>query len=263
MEAAARWRELLSGPADRIPLDEAALLVSAHARPGLDVAAQLGRLDRLASAVDGDGAAAVGEVLFGRLGLRGDTATYDDPRNSYLDRVLDRGRGIPISLSILLIEVGRRRGVQLEGVAFPGHFLVRDRTRPDTLIDAFGAGRHLDRAACVRLWHTVVGPDAPFDPAALAPAPVVDILGRVLANLERSFRNRGDPLGLGWVAGLRAALPGQSPGRRLELAATLDRLGRHDQAATVLDALADDPRLAPATAAEVRRRAVATHAHRN
>ena len=75
------------------------------------------------------GPADTGEVcrfVFETLGVRGDLQTYDDPRNSYLDQVLDRRLGIPISISVLLMEIGRRCGVPLEGVGMPGHFLLRD-----------------------------------------------------------------------------------------------------------------------------------------
>ena len=106
-------------PESVVPLDEAALLISAHANPALDVAAQLRRLDRLATRVERADSSGLCRLLFEQLGLRGDRERYDDPVNSYLDQVLERRRGIPISLSVLLIEVGRRCGVCLEAVGMP------------------------------------------------------------------------------------------------------------------------------------------------
>jgi regulator of sirC expression with transglutaminase-like and TPR domain len=253
MDPTARWRELLQRRV--VPLDEAALLVSAHASPGLDVAAQLRRLDQLAGRVAAPKSTdAVVDLLFRRVGLLGDTATYTDPRNSYLDQVLDRRLGIPISLSILLIEVGRRCGLELEGVGMPGHFLVRDRADPDQLIDAFGGGRRLDPAACRALFDAVVGPGVAYDHSALAASGTRAILARVLANLDRSFRERGDLGGLGWVTTLRLAMPALPVALRVDLAATLGELGRCGEELAVLhDALAL-PELPAVLVAEIRRR---------
>ncbi|MDA8045945.1 MAG: transglutaminase-like domain-containing protein, partial [Actinomycetota bacterium] len=135
MDVPARWADLVRRPEPEVPLDEAALLISAAADPGLDVDAQMARLDDLGARVGSDEPDAVSRLLFGELGLRGDRDGYYQPVNSYLDRVLDRGLGIPITLAVLLVEVGRRAGVVLEAVGMPGHFLVRDPARPGTLID--------------------------------------------------------------------------------------------------------------------------------
>ncbi len=145
MDASARWSELMGFPEDAVPLDEAALLISAHANPELDVSSQLRRLDHLATQVDRGDSGGLCRVLFEQLGLRGDREHYDDPANSYLDQVLDRRRGIPISLSVLLIEVGRRCGVPLEAVGMPGHFLVRDPSAPEHLIRRVRPGATLDQ----------------------------------------------------------------------------------------------------------------------
>ena len=81
----------------------------------------------------------------------GDRSTYTDWRNSCLDHVLETGRGIPITLSVLLIEVARRRGVELVGIGMPAHFLVGDPTDPEWFVDPFHGGRTLDRAGCEAL----------------------------------------------------------------------------------------------------------------
>src|SRR5918994_7783730 len=103
-----RFAELVRGPEERCELDVGALLIAAHARRDLDVDAQLRRLDELAAGCPGSDLEALTSHLCGTLGFRGDTDDYSNPRNSLLDVVLDRRLGIPISLSIVMLEVGRR-----------------------------------------------------------------------------------------------------------------------------------------------------------
>ena len=203
----------MEGPADHLALDEAALVIAAHANPGLDVAAQLQRLDDVAALVATADTSALCRVLFEQLGLKGDHDNYDDPVNSYLDRVLDRRRGIPISLSVLLIEVGRRCGLSLEGVGMPGHFLVRDPTSPRVLIDAFGGGQLLDFAGCERILRAVTGSPVQLTAAMLATTGPRAILARMLANLDRSFERRADHRSLLWVSRV-APRNTRSPPRR-------------------------------------------------
>jgi regulator of sirC expression with transglutaminase-like and TPR domain len=263
MDPSARWEQLLSGPETTLRLDEAALLIAAHAHPGLDVDEELRRLDRLAAAVEGDGADAVSELLFHRLGIAGNARDYDNPENSYLDGVIDRGLGIPISLSVLLIEVGRRRGVPLEGVGLPGHYLVRDRSRPELLIDAYGGGRRLDYAGCRELFQGLAGPGAHLHPAMLAPTGSRATLDRMLANLDRAFRLRRDFAGLAWVTPLRVAIPDQPMAVLVGAAGTLGELGRYDRAAALLDTLSVRADLPAETATQLRNRAITMRARLN
>jgi regulator of sirC expression with transglutaminase-like and TPR domain len=221
-----------------LPLDEAALLISAQANEALDVQAQLRRLDELASRVPGADVAALCRFLFDDFGLRGDREGYDDPLNSYLDRVLDRGRGIPISLSVLLIEIGRRCGIRLEAVGMPGHFLVRDPASPEALIDAFDAGRRLDYPACERLFRTATGSSARLTTDMLATTGHRAVLVRMLANLDVSFARRNDHKSLAWVSALRMRIPETPAADRVQLAGRLAALGRFDYAADVLEELA-------------------------
>lgn len=261
MDFLARWRHIVQRP--EVPLDEGALLIAAHGNPGLDVDAQLARLDELAATVaqaDADGICA---MLFGDLGLRGDDRTYDDPRNSYLDQVLDRRLGIPISLSVLLIEVGRRRGVPLEGVGMPGHFLVRDPTAPGLLIDAFGGGRRLDHQACEQLLRRTMRRPVLLEQTMLDTVTPRAILARMLANLHNSFTRRADRQGLVWVTRLRAATPGLPSGNRVELATDLAGFGLFDEAADLLDALADDHEIDEGVSAKLRARATGLRANLN
>src|SRR5207244_3904709 len=132
--ARASFAALIDRPGEEIPLAEAALLIAAEEYPGLDIGEYLSRLDALADtvreAVDNvSHPEEVGVLLTNHLhdseGFRGNVDDYYDPRNSFLNEVFDRRRGIPISLSILYIEVGRRLGVSLRGIGMPGHFLVQ------------------------------------------------------------------------------------------------------------------------------------------
>ena len=222
-------------PEAQVPLDEAALLISAHANPELDVPAQLRRLDAIAEGVVPREVPALCRVLFGELELRGDRERYDDPLNSYLDQVLDRRRGIPISLAVLLIEIGRRCGLRLEAVGMPGHFLVRDPAAPGELIDAFDAGRRLGHADCERLLRAATGGAAPLTPEMLSTTGPWATLTRMLANLDGSFGRRRDQSSLAWVSDLRLRIPKASLADRAQLAARLAALGRLDAAATVLE----------------------------
>ena len=124
VEVTERFTDLMRRPEPAIPLDEVALLIAAHDHP-VDLDAELGALDDLAASVASPDPAMVAERLFVDLGYAGNSADYGDPRNSYLDEVRARRLGIPITLSVLMLEVARRRGVELAGVGMPGHFLVR------------------------------------------------------------------------------------------------------------------------------------------
>jgi regulator of sirC expression with transglutaminase-like and TPR domain len=134
----------------RIELARVCLMLAADAYPDLDVERYLGDLERLAmrlrrrlpqTAGAEDKLIALNRFLFDDLGYQGNAADYYDPRNSYLNEVMDRRTGIPITLSILYMEVGRRIGLPLEGVSFPGHFLVRLRLRAQMLVlDPFDGG---------------------------------------------------------------------------------------------------------------------------
>jgi regulator of sirC expression with transglutaminase-like and TPR domain len=249
------WRELLTRPEAEVPLDRAALLIAAQGEPDLDVAAQLARLDDLAAQIGPTDTEGVCRLVFETLGVQGDSTTYDDPKNSYLDQVLDRRLGIPISLSVLLIEVGRRCGVPLEGVGMPGHFLVRDPGDPDQLIDAFSGGRRLGPAACARLLATVVGADVTLQAGLLAPVGTRAIVARMLANLDLSFRRREDREGVRWATRLRAAIPGLPAAEQLAMAENLAGFGCHREAASLFEEVARGPGVSGETARSLRTRA--------
>jgi len=229
-----RFEVLVRAPEHDLPLAEAALLIAAHDHP-VDVAAQLAILDALAL-----GAPRTPEMLarhlFTELGFAGNDTAYTDPRNSYLDEVLRRRLGIPITLSVLMLEVGRRRGLLLEGVGMPGHFLVR--ADDGAFYDAFHGGLRLDEQGCRRIFETTRGP-MPFLAEYLAPVGSRAILARMLANLVQSAAGR-DPGTTVWATRLRLRIPGLSIVERRAGAALLGRLGRFAEAARAFDALAVD-----------------------
>src|SRR5204862_6211385 len=126
------------------------LMIAQDAYPKLELERYLGEIERMALRLRGrmpqtmapeERVAALNEFLFGDMGYAGNTEEYYDPRNSYLNEVMDRKIGIPITLSVLYMAVGRRVGLPLEGVSFPGHFLVRLKLRNGLLVlDPFAAG---------------------------------------------------------------------------------------------------------------------------
>src|SRR5437762_6981207 len=162
--AGVRFAELVRRDEEAVPLDEAALLIAAHAYPDLDVAAELARLDELAGRCPGDELDVLLEYVFGELGFTGNRMDYYDPRNSFLNDVVARRLGIPITLAMVAMEMGRRIGVPLLGVGMPGHFLVR---YGPVVIDPFTGGRRLDEDDCRQLLSGALG--AGVDPSAFDP----------------------------------------------------------------------------------------------
>ena len=253
-----RFAELVARPDDEIPLDEAALLIAAHARPELDLAAEFGRLDDLAAGCKEATLDGLTRHLFDELGFRGNTENYQDPDNSYLDQVVRRGLGLPITLSVVVMEVGRRLGVPLDGVGMPGHFLVRHRSEPGTFLDPFGGGRRLDAHGCRMIFESLGG--ANWDDAYLTPVGARAILNRMLLNLQGLFLP-SDLRSAAWVLELRLTIPELSLVDRLGLARALGSLGRFGAAATALDRAADE--LSPEEAVTVRAESRALRARHN
>src|SRR5688572_18786731 len=184
------------------PLDHAALLIGAWDYPERDPARYREQLDEIASftapevsrASSGIGRArAISDCLFERLGFCGNTDDYYDPRNSFLTEVLDRRTGIPISLSVLYLEVARRVGVLAQGVNFPGHFLVRVAIEDAWLfLDPFSNGRVLSPADLENLLRKTTTPDAVLEPSVIAAASKRQILSRMLVNLAGIYGRQGD-----------------------------------------------------------------------
>jgi regulator of sirC expression with transglutaminase-like and TPR domain len=256
--AMAHFADLVSRPEDKIPLDEAALLIAYQARPGLDIGAVLARLDDLAASCHPPTFDGLVRHLFEDLGFRGNAEHYQDPDNSYLDQVLQRRVGIPISLSVLTMEVGRRLGVGLDGVGMPGHFLVRHRADPAMFLDPFGGGRRLDPAGCQAIFATLGGTG--WNDAYLDPVGPRTILNRMLLNLQGLFLP-ADLKSAAWVLQLRLTIPGLAVADRLGLARALGSLGLFGAAAAGLDAVAEG--LPDDEAATLRGEALALRARSN
>ena len=200
-----RFTQLVSGPEEELDLAEAALLIAQEEHPELDVAAYLRRLDGLAAAVRArlpeapeptDIIHSLNIQLFGEEGLVGNESEYYDPRNSFLNEVLDRKRGIPITLSVIYLEVGRRLGLPLAGVGFPGHFLVKySGADGELVLDPFAGGVTLSREELAQKLRRMYGDANPFlaqIPQLLAPASKKEILLRMLHNLKGIYLQQND-----------------------------------------------------------------------
>jgi len=181
----------------------AALAIAGVEYPALDAGPYVQRLERMGEAAEGRmqrhaGAAehvqiaTLNAYLYEELGFSGNRERYDDPRNSFLNEVLDRRVGIPISLAIVYLEIGRRAGVRLEGVNFPGHFLVRapglaSGAEDELIIDPFHSGALLSEVDCRHLLRQHLGDEAAFDRSLLATATRQHIVVRMLVNLKRLY----------------------------------------------------------------------------
>jgi regulator of sirC expression with transglutaminase-like and TPR domain len=221
MDITERFAFVVQQPDDEIALDEAAFLIAAHDHP-VDVDAGLRDLDALAAEIGGVDVPALAHELFVARGFAGNTVDYGDPRNSYLDVVLARRLGLPITLSVLMIEVGRRLGLALCGVGMPGHFLVGVVDADDSFVDPFHQGALLT-AADARALYERTHPGAMFTEAYLEPVGPRAVLARMLANLVHSFGTR-TPLAAVWALELRLAIPDLPDRDRADGARLLARL---------------------------------------
>ncbi|HEV8712716.1 MAG TPA: tetratricopeptide repeat protein [Candidatus Binatia bacterium] len=200
-----RFTQLVSGSEEELDLAEAALLIAQEEHPDLDIAAYLRRLDELAASVRArlPQAPAPADIihnlnirLFHEEGLTGNESEYYDPRNSFLNEVLDRKRGIPITLSLIYLEVGRRLGLPLVGVGFPGHFLVKySGADGDVVLDPFAGGATLSRDELEQRLRSMYGDANPFlaqISQLLVPASKKEILVRMLRNLKGIYLQQND-----------------------------------------------------------------------
>lgn len=204
------FAHLARKPDSELDLERAALLVAETEYPGLDVASYIAKLDGLGQLarqrlkslgldpgapgfVHADGMNAVLRLLYQELGFRGNVADYYDPRNSFLNDVIDRRTGIPITLAIVLVGVCRRAGVEAVGLSFPGHFLVRTRRRDGEamFVDPFD-GRPLEPAQLQALYESATGDPGAIDERFLEAARRRQIVARMLNNLRAIYEVRGD-----------------------------------------------------------------------
>ena len=135
--------------------------------------------------------AALNRFLYDEQSFRGNRSDYYDARNSFLNEVIDRRTGIPITLAIVYLSVAARLGLPVHGVGFPGHFLVKCAAPDEIVIDPF-EGKLLTRADCEARWRATLGEDTPFDARSLEPAPARQTLARVIGNLKQIFLAQQD-----------------------------------------------------------------------
>ncbi len=186
------FAKLIARPEEDLDLGRAALLIAGEEYPGLDVEKYLRRLDSLATAAQerapddmpaAERALRVGRYLFGELGYRGNAGDYYNPDNSYFNRVLDTRSGIPITLSLLFLEVARRVGLRCYGVGMPGHFLV-GLEGGQVYFDPFNGGSALTPDDCRRLAEELFRPKFIWNDGYLAPCTKYEFLFRLLNNLK-------------------------------------------------------------------------------
>ena len=200
-EARRRFAAYIKRPAADMRLAEGALLIALEAYPDLNVEACLQRLNGIARAVsDSLGmeleprriVARLNACLFKEHGLRGNRRDYYDPRNSFLNEVLDRKTGIPITLSIIYIDVGRSIGLPVSGVGLPGHFIVRYGARPEPFyVDPFHTGKLLSAQDCADRVKEIYGRDMAWQDSFLDEVDDLHILSRVLNNLKVNYVRKG------------------------------------------------------------------------
>ncbi len=184
------------------PLDRAALAIPLEDYPDLSFEDYTRQLDRMAVSAEvllGDdreplsALESLNEVIFVREGLRGNTEDYYDPRNSFLNEVLDRKLGIPISMSVIYMEIARRINLPLQGIGLPGHFIVKyEDESHQILVDPFNQGRFLSEEQCQELLDRVYGGTMQVQPAFLQPMGKKEIITRMLFNLKGIYYQKED-----------------------------------------------------------------------
>jgi regulator of sirC expression with transglutaminase-like and TPR domain len=213
MDPVARFAEIVNGASADRHLD----LLCALAATTIDHTAEVGAvilgLDKVAESCPAsfDG---IVDTLFSSGMFAGDGDDYHHPRNSLLHEVLARRTGMPITLSVVAIEVGKRLGVPIRGVGLPGHFVIRDK-ESGTFADPFGRGLRYDEAGMIASWRQRMGGDqgggeggdAAFRPAMFNPTGAHEIMLRILNNLKHSLVTRDEPVLLARLVTLRAAFP--------------------------------------------------------
>lgn len=201
-EARHRFASLIGSPQGAFRLAEGALLIAHEEYPSLDVAAYLQRLDSMAAAIQArlglelDPQRIVAQInryVFDEQGFRGNQGHYYDPRNSFLNDVLDRKTGIPITLSVLYLDIGRQVGLPTVGVGMPGHFVVQYAAYGAPFwIDPFHGGEILSHDDCVARVEQIYDQKLTWNEAYLQPVSDHDILVRMLYNLKAIYVQKGD-----------------------------------------------------------------------
>ena len=187
MDPLTAWRSLLSLPEDERDLGLGAMLIARIEHPDLDPGQALRHLDELAADLGRADIHRLRRYLFADRGFTGNAADYYDPRNSCLNDVIARRLGIPITLSVLAIEVGRRAGVEVRGIGLPGHFMAE---ADGVLFDPFNGGTIVTPADASGVVARVLGRPVRLEASHFAPVSVSGILTRMLANLRGVYVER-------------------------------------------------------------------------
>jgi regulator of sirC expression with transglutaminase-like and TPR domain len=242
---------LADDPDHPVDLARVALLIARDAYPHMSPRAYLRRIDRLAAQlrprISGSLEArtsALSDFLFEECGFAGNTEHYYDPRNSYLNKVLDRQVGLPISLSLLAIAVGERAGMSVVGVALPGHFVAKavGPKGEEILFDPFNGGEFLDPAACEALVGAITGHSFEATPEALEATSSAAFILRMLTNLKTAYLADRAHLRAARVTQRLCQLMPDEPAQRRDLGLLLARAERPGAAVDHLQHyLAADP----------------------
>ncbi len=202
-EARAALSRLLQTPEPELDLAEGALLIAAEEYPDLRPSVYLDQLARMATDLKRRVRAEIepqkvveicNDYFFEEMQFKGNRQEYYDPRNSFLNEVLERRVGIPITLAVVYVAVGERAGLPLRGVGMPGHFLVKYAPAArdvEIFIDAFN-GRTLTREECAKMLADMYGDAVEVRPSFFEPAGKRQILARILNNLKGLYMSRGD-----------------------------------------------------------------------
>ncbi len=202
MDPTGRFATIIGGPPSLWNLDVACSLMAASFTRQDRTAEVQSSLDEMAAQCADASIHSVLGVMRGRV--QGNVEDYYDPRNSFIDCVLERGVGLPITLGVIAMEIGRRVGAPIMGIGPPGHFMIRDATHP-VYGDPFHAGAIYDGAGLRASWSRLVGKDTPFDEVFLVPLDERAILIRMLNNLRAVYVNRADASAMHSLAVLRGA----------------------------------------------------------
>jgi len=238
--------EMIQRPDAEIDLAHAALLVAAENDPALDVDAEMARLDRWAEELGRridptwnnlQRLARLRTFMYEELGFKGDVRGYYTPANSLLHSVMSRRLGIPLTLSIVFMEIGWRIGVPFEGVGFPGHFLVRLPGEPgDLLLDPYDHGASVHEEDCRRMIELTTGGTVPYDPSMIRSLGKRDMIARLLFNLKVACLKTGDDKGALSAVERLLLLHTNDPPELRDRGLLLYRLDRYREARSSLEA---------------------------
>jgi len=196
------FRAIVENITEDLPLDRAVALIAGIAIESVSPSEILKKFDEIAAACDSNSVLGVMKFLFGPGKFAGNTVNFQDPANSLFDSVLSRKLGIPISLSVLAIEVAKRKDFELLPIGMPGNFLVQSSTDDDQYFDPFRGPDPLSSQACVDLFLNL-NPQALWSDSYLQPVTNRAVIIRMLTNLKMFYIQTNNTVGLRWVMRLR------------------------------------------------------------